>query len=553
MDTWHLLRWKNVTVYSQGSSSSPVGRLRGLEAALLKGARDVQVQLTFRPDTPGMPAEPDHQTQMTCVTVVLDSAGDPTSYASALHVIKMSRGYSVLLVSGDASWNHSWEKVAMPLGFFTLGTTDDGKTFRLQKVMTSRTGRVTTRDVAANHLKAKEDISGAELNMLTLTFVPYVLVPDPEYVGKPLDPKGLLATAMDLISEMANFTYTLSKSPTAHWDTSLPQSSADINTTGGILPSVIMGLNDCPLSLWTATLERKAWVDFSFPVYTTTYSCFANAEFLKFGGGRSLLVTPFTSMSWLLIISLVLFMGSIEGAFTFHRKPSCVATSRLLIFLSGILEVLLLAYYGGALTMFLASFPDAPFNSMYEALTQDEWKLLVANGDETVIENVFDVSKHPRLRRQHNRISSGEFKRSDRSILSVLEELQTKPLRFMAGTRERLLWSKSFHKARLTFRLFEFCEPVPLQGSLVVPKNSPYKSALNFWILRLRDSGILHQLEKDLVGIHPSKLPVIASNQIGFGQVELAFVVGAVALTVVLALLALEMLAKKVHHCTIEN
>ncbi len=44
--------------------------------------------------------------------------------------------------------------------------------------------------------------------------------------------------------------------------------------------------------------------------------------------------------------------------------------------------------------------------------------------------------------------------------------------------------------------MLEFCQPMRKTGSWLLPKSSPYREALNHWILRFSSSGILEQIRR---------------------------------------------------------
>ncbi len=545
VEVWSLLGWTNVTVVSSQKESSSSSS-QELEAALLKASEGVRVQFTRDHDTPGIPRRKDH-TQMTYATFILSHGDEDEDWKSVVRVIEMSKGYTVLLVwrRQPPSWNQHWDRVRVPLGFFTLAPTVGGRSFSFQKVMTSRDGSSPiVKDVSvAQQQRILEDVSGAHLEMSTLNYAPYLLFGTCDLSGRcGPTPGGLLLRAMDLIAELANFTYTLKEDPSKKWGYLSSNFTSDSVSAEGVIPSVIRDLNDCALSTWTYTVERKKWVDFTFNVYSGNYRCFANADLLENYGDTALLMSPFTPMAW---IFASLSFATLKGV-TSYFSPSTLWAIRVLAFSCGILQVFLAGFYEGALTMFLASKAGAPFESMYMGLSQGTWEVLLSNGDESFILINFDQERLPELREQHRKVTSEEYLRQDRTLFKVLGDLQTKQHHFTIINRDRFLWAMGRHKDVFTFHTYEFCEHVFTYGALMIPKNSPYKNALNFWILKLQDFGILDQL-KNSIELPQGRLKEATSNKVTLRQLALAFKSLAVILATVLVLLAMEMVSKKQH------
>ena len=120
------------------------------------------------------------------------------------------------------------------------------------------------------------------------------------------------------------------------------------------------------------------------------------------------------------ILIAILFLGT--NVFILFVERSGFITSNLsdgaatLAVVAGILEVLINAYYGGGLTMFLASKPALPFDSALDGIAEhsDSWTLLLGNGDEGMIGTNLDINLHPKLKEADDRFTSEEFIQTQR-------------------------------------------------------------------------------------------------------------------------------------------
>ncbi len=55
----------------------------------------------------------------------------------------------------------------------------------------------------------------------------------------------------------------------------------------------------------------------------------------------------------------------------------------------GLAYTVAMAYYSGGQTMFLVSKPNVPFNDIISGALSEDWKVIVANGDKTIFQNLF--------------------------------------------------------------------------------------------------------------------------------------------------------------------
>ncbi len=547
LETWRALDWHVVTVVADLYSSD-------LEPVLLKEGRGVKLQFTDSHDLAGIPRRPT-DSQVAYLTVLIGEARQETC-EEVLRTLRMCRGNSVLIAWRRGVRGCPWEASPVPLGFYIL-VPNEGGFLTLRKVLTTRGKEVMIKDWVQSPRRLRYDISGAHLKMVTLDYFPFMMLgpcgvrPEEAEDGHPLcpEPYGLMVDTIRLVAERANFTYSVHQEASGHWNLYVPSEPDLANWTEGVLKGVVEGENDLPLSPWAFTLTRKVWIDYTFNTYTMRYKCFANGDIL--GSKTNLLLKPFTCLSWIFV---VLFLFLLKGCLNLITKawkpPESSDAAKMVSLSSGMLAVLVNAFYAGALTMFLASKADLPFDSIFEGLNQDSWQLLMSHGDERTIENNFDLSKYPRLREKHEYLVSKEHMEQDRRIVKILQQLQTEPTRYLITYSSRVHWAMEEYRNNVSFTMVEFCQSMTGYGALILPKNSPYRDALNAWILKLKDSGLLSQFEREWMRYRPKKIAAGAfkgQGPINLGQVLYVFVAGGVIVAVVLLTLAMEKMANRLN------
>jgi hypothetical protein len=399
---WDLLQWNNVTVICP---SPPNNCKIGKRILQFAGSRFVQIVPDA--DAESVPNRVSYS-QMSCLTFLISSFKD---YDPAMATVKMSQGNSVLLVLLDENLIlFPWQEVESTLGFFILSIKHG-----LQKILTSREGNYLTKSISQNDTRPQRDISGVHMIMKTRTYAPFLLLRKPSSGGM-TRPKGLLQDVMAVMAKRANFTYEMFVHPEKIWTANFPPNSEEeLNETSGVVGTVFDGSNDIPLSVWIPTRERRDWVDFSFYVYNYEFRCFANADFISNSENTNLLMSPFTGLSWILIsVTFVMLTAMRESLGKFSGR--LYDTLLLLGMCVGLLELLLTAYYGGALTMFLASTPNLPFETQLDGMRNPDWTLLITNGDESFISNAYHLEDYPELRELQERIEGEDFQFLDRPI-----------------------------------------------------------------------------------------------------------------------------------------
>jgi hypothetical protein len=214
---------------------------------------------------------------------------------------------------------------------------------------------------------------------------------------------------------------------------------------------------------------------------------------------------------------------------------------------TGMLEILMIAYYSGALTMFLVSKPNLPFRSQVEGMGNSDWKLIVASGDEYHLRNNFDQDEHPivklRFQEATSEIDSNERQRRLHHIFQILD---SEPNHYAISTRHRISWARSLaqNKAYTSFNLIQFCDTISVQSALIFPKNSPYREAINYWLLKLNDAGLSHHL-KNQFGTLGRGDGAQKATAITMEQMSLVVRLGTIVLLIVIAIWIVEKISHK--------
>jgi hypothetical protein len=492
VESWRQLQWSNITIVAQTGHEN-------VRAHILKQARFTNIQFVGDSEAPGIPQQlgDDQLPYLTFTTSPDDNCEE------IFDTIRLSRGNSVLIVMHhNNNFQSRWDHIKVPLGFFVLTTSD----FKLYKILTGRDGNHLVKEVhRKNHnsnssIRPQEDISGAKLILQSMTYAPYSSYVSCENITRRCRVSGIVHDALEIMAKRANFTFETFLHPSMTWLSKMPESAEEVNGSSNIFESVIAGDNDLPLGVWAVIAERKKWADFTFNMFNQDFNCFVNKDFVGTQLNSHLLLDPFTWISWLIMITLLLKMDLIttflKGKFS-HAKDTVYFISLF----SGILEFLILAYFGGALTMFLVTQPEVPFRTQLEGLRNSDWSLLVIAGDESYFGHTFDLERYPKIKAKNEEIYSKSFPpATQRRLGHILKDLSSRPNHFTITIDRRLVWARNHpnNKAISNFNLLKFCDTVRHRAALMIPKNSPYKDALNYWILKLRDFGLMRQLEQQL-------------------------------------------------------
>lgn len=213
------------------------------------------------------------------------------------------------------------------------------------------------------------DLQGVEITSESLNWHPYTTYePNGTTFGHLIDMTYYLSCM---------FNFTLRSTKEAHNDWGLQSEFRE--KFSGVLGNVIQGKVDLSLSLWIWNLQRSISVDF----------CIVMSDWQQFlfvpqmpQVDTTLFTRPFTNDSWIAIgmTSLVIVICSVAPMSI--RKLNETSGLKLISTSGWYFFVLLNAFYGGALTMFFANEPTAPFSSIKDAVdAYPAWIIKVREGN----------------------------------------------------------------------------------------------------------------------------------------------------------------------------
>ena len=114
------------------------------------------------------------------------------------------------------------------------------------------------------------------------------------------------------------------------------------------------------------------------------------ANFAKAGAGLdfTLFMRPFTHRSWISLLIITLASCSIILCYKLPsmEKYQKQDSFRIVMFMIWTFFLLLNAFYGGALIMFFTTKSAPPFTSVREGLSHDEWKMIMVDGTQILVQ-----------------------------------------------------------------------------------------------------------------------------------------------------------------------
>jgi hypothetical protein len=296
VDTWNLLSWRSNTILNMYTSNiaTCISISKQSTGVVTVGNDYKALGLPWRPT--------DAHSQITYITIFVNGQEDQDKI---MHIIKMSRGNSVLLVMMDTS-RQIWESTNLPLGFFVLYH----RGLELKKVITSRKGHHLVKDVTFQ-TRPQRDIAGAALEMVTLTYAPYLHLHGCNETSRKCpheEATGWLKDTMDTIAPRANYSYELYQEESGIWGVDAPGPNQGINASSGVFRAMLEGHSDLPLSAWTPMEARAPWADLSFGFFDRKFNCFVNGDLLGNHSNLNFLSSPFSILSWIVLFAFIVIL-----------------------------------------------------------------------------------------------------------------------------------------------------------------------------------------------------------------------------------------------------
>ncbi len=307
------------------------------------------------------------------------------------------------------------------------------------------------------HPSCLHNAMGSELSAVTLQYLPFVRVQETEFTGFSVDLWTHLGTLM-------NFTYTLIEEPSGVWGY-FPSEDDHLNESVGVVGRLLRQEIDVPMSVWGHTFTTAKWADFTLSSKDSELRCFTNKKILQ-GHDFYFLTHPFTGALWLVTL-LANFLYLLLSTFFF--RLGCKDTAKIVFFLAGFSFSVIGAFYGGALTMFMAKVPDPPFSDILDVAGSSIWDLKLAKGEEAVFRTRFNMSD-PRVSAASRKYTSQKYIDSQaKTYKDTILTLFKIPHSVVFTSKDRISTALiSLSDLADSGELHKFCQPLRVQV-----KNSP--------------------------------------------------------------------------------
>ncbi len=168
------------------------------------------------------------------------------------------------------------------------------------------------------------------------------------------------------------------------------------------------------------------------------------------------------------------------------------ASHKLTLVMGGVCCTILLSFYGGAQTMFLASETQPPFDTILEGLKyHQDWEFILPYGDENIFINLFaHLFNDPGMEWAFQQAE--KFRNNPIDLTKALGQLKEGRY-YVLTTSNRV--TTALDDISLS-AISVFCHSSRTPHSYMVPKNSPFKRAINTGLTRMRNIGVLKMLER---------------------------------------------------------
>ncbi len=368
---------------------------------------------------------------------------------------------------------------------------------------------------------------GAEIQTSVLNYRPFVNVD--ECVRDNCSVRGIVVDILNILSNLGNFTWVARPAASPEWGT-FP-SSSNVSEATGMVASTINDEVDFSLSYWVISSDRARWTDFTFAVRNELSHCFTDLRHLRIPG-RSFLARPFAARTWMatvFFLFLPVAIMALSDVFTDGKRKK---TWGVLSLTGGLAFTVVYAFYGGAMTMFLAQTPEPPFGTILEGLEEGVWTLLLPKGDEAIFGSAFDT-KDPTVAAAEQKYNSDEYRETQAATMGeTLKDLSEIPRSVFFGSKDKVTYELRDMGADSDY-LTRFCEATVVPNGFMLPKNSPYKEVLNLGIMKMYESGELRRLSllwfRELTSRQHVGVPGVAFRQVSIAVAMFAFLVFAAA------------------------
>ncbi len=539
---WGSRGWKAVAVVSLGDQERT--RSSRLKWSLLKrcqlGTR-LKIIVEWQLVESNMFPRTVEKGQTDHVTILITEKPNQMQKEILIDVLMRSAAFSVLVVS--------WVSLELgflraPVGFYLIRL-HSGSGRHISRIIATRQQSMSNlRLRESNELFPPDVLPGTYMKIVTLPYEPFLFMDDcskdPPLPCKSIS--GSLIDVMKYLSSEGNFTFDVFLEPSGKWD-DLPESpklmNGSMTKNSSLLGSVYFGSNDLPLSTWAVNSKRKSFAEFTFSIGEEQTMCFASAQQIYQGSSTKFLFQPLTKATWRCIMALTALVVVGIALLSCFKMLACEGAKTWMA-VGGLAYTVAMAYYSGGQTMFLVSKPEVPFNDIISGALSEDWKVIVANGDETMLSNLYPIfaKENPRIRSLVE-----NFKAHPKTMKQVLQELNLSRT-FLAALKSRVAYFLQKYPDSGPGLLVPFCTPRTSAKTFLIPHSSPFKYVLNKGIKHMRMSGAMevvwrrwHRLRgQEEMGIPGGTKP----RSLTFWKVAWVFQMGGVIIACVLLLLAIE-------------
>ncbi len=233
-----------------------------------------------------------------------------------------------------------------------------------------------------HHIKSDYNLQGMRISSIAKNWIPYLSF-DGDFCDGERTYQGGCGSLIDLSLIMARlFNFTLvSVQEDGGWGVTPVKGAYNASGTWtGVMGNVINGIYPMSLSSWQFVPERSDFLDCVTLFLDDKQILLMTPRVTK--TDHQLYIRPFTNDVWRTIAGTSALIGatSIACHACISKFHSTNAQKLMFVTVSYFL-VLLNAFYGGALTMFFASEPNVPFQTINDVIRSgDDWKLLILKG-----------------------------------------------------------------------------------------------------------------------------------------------------------------------------
>ena len=402
------------------------------------------------------------------------------------------------------------------------------QTFKNQELAIANKWHWTFKDNVCT-LQRNYNMQGAVLKAFSLKWRPNLIFDDN------CNTSGILVDVHNQLANMYNYTYVVQERVPGVWG-SVVTSNTSFESLSGVFGDIAKGVSDVSGTSWVPMLSRFSFTDISYPILPIDRLLLISKVYEVIDWG--LFLRPFTEASRK-FITITGFILALTW-YCFKSLDDKRDSKRIVVCTASITFLLLSSYYNGALTMFFSHGIRVPFVTLTDGVAlYPKWKPIVLVGFEILYMNIMDKNSFEDW--FANIKSQGLYVETWGEKMKLISEGG----KFGAVDRISLSGILEEDKSLSSNLFIQKLEERVKSGVILLPKNSPNKAMINEGILKLREKGIFHVLEKKHVMPIPKQVLAPDRITLGFQHMGLAFLVYGIVLLVIFAIFICECLCLK--------